>query len=134
MNAQQNQQCEPSTASDAVANAILVHELAGGVVHSFLPAAEAHKRLDEALSQRSAGSVFVVEDGIGAEIYYSVSPDLRSRIEDAKQRLRRGLHWQRVMDNHGVPVDRELRAKVANAMREILEASIGSCNPSAKTH
>lgn len=115
-----------------VADAILVHEQGGAVVHSFLRSSEANKLLDAATANRSGGSVFIVEDGMGAETYYQVSPDLRSRVAEAKHKLSRDLHWQGVLDRHGVPDDRELRAKVVRSMREILgEEAVKAAMPSS---
>lgn len=118
MNTQRNE--GDDTHERRLPDAILVHQDGVSVVHSFLPAADAHKRLDETVANGGGGSVFVLEDCMGAKLYYDVSPDLRSRVEQAKQKLKRDLHWRDVMNRHGIPADRTLRGAVANAMREIL--------------
>lgn len=101
-------------------DAILVHQVGDSVVHRFLPSAEAHQRLDEVVASGGGGAVFVLEDRMGAELYYDISPDLRSQVAQAKRKLARDIHWQAVMNRNGIPADRTLRRAVAKVIGEIL--------------
>ncbi|MFP3637573.1 hypothetical protein [Paraburkholderia sp. SIMBA_054] len=114
-----NQHLIQNDAPVRVASAILVFEDNGVVKHAVMSASEGNERLKENERQRKGGSIFIFEDD-SAQLYYDLSPDLRSRVEEAKVKLRRSLHWQAVMDKHGVPQDPAIRASVAQVLEQIV--------------
>lgn len=109
-------------ATPAKQNTILVFEAADGTVqHCFCTEAEATQRLKQAVSAGSAGSMFF-NDGLAAEMVFSVSPDLRERVEEAKRKLRNDLTVRNALNRHGVPADQDLRIKIKKAIDELRES------------
>ena len=101
-------------------NTILVFEDAGKAQHCFCTEAEATDRLQKATAAGSGGSMFINED-LGAEMVYAVSPDLRERVEEAKRKLNHDLTIRDALNRHGVPTDRDLRIKIKKAIDDLRE-------------
>jgi hypothetical protein len=106
-------------------NAILIHAKDGVAVHSFMPQSEANAQFDEIERNHAGGSVLTLDLDWDAEDFLKLSPDLRARVASAKSKLARDLKWKEVMDRHGVPPDRETRAKVSRVLQEIISATVG---------
>jgi hypothetical protein len=111
------------TSSTPMNDTILVFETEGRVAHRFCPEAEAREHVLKAPDANSGGSMFTAEGG-NAELHYSVSPDLRSRVADAKAKLARGIQIRDTLTRHGVPMDRELRGRIVKAFRELNSATL----------
>lgn len=109
-------------ATEAKKNTILVFEDADGTVrHAFCTQAEATERLKLATAAGSGGSMFINED-LGAEMVYAVSPDLRERVGEAKRKLRNDILVRDALNRQGVPNDRDLRIKIKKAIDELRES------------
>lgn len=122
-----HQPCFPTTimpteelAISALKNTILIYEEAGAVHHCFCTEAEATTRMKQAAAEGSGGSMFV-SDGMGADLTYAVSPDLRERVEEAKRKLRFDMAIRDALNRHGVPKDRDLRIQIKNAIDDLRE-------------
>lgn len=104
---------------DQLKNAILVFETEnGGVDHCYCSTSDANERLNQAVSNGSAGSIFTCDEH-EAEFIYAVSPSLRDRIDEAKRKLRSDIILRDAMNRHAVPADRDLRIKIKNAIDDI---------------
>lgn len=102
-------------------NAILVFEADdGSAQHRFCTAAEATDHLDKAAASFSGGSMFINEE-LGAEMVYAVSPDLRARVDEAKRKLKFEMAIRDALNRHGVPADRQLRISIKKAIDELRE-------------
>ena len=97
-------------------NAILIAEINGEVVHRFCRDDFARAQLEAAGKAGSGAMCLTMESGLGAELTYDLSPDVRSRVAEAKGKLRRDLKVRDVLDNHGVPQDRDIRIAVNKAI------------------
>jgi hypothetical protein len=106
-------------------NAILIHAKDGQVMHTFLPASEAHAQLNEIERNHAGGSVLALDLDWDAEDFLKISPDFRARLASARSRLDRSLKWKEIMDRHGVPSDHETRTKVFSAVQEIFSTTLG---------
>ncbi|MBG6083115.1 hypothetical protein [Rubrivivax gelatinosus] len=113
----------PSTATEAIKNTILVYEDASQVLHRFCTEVEGRDHLQHTTDNGSGASMFVTE-GMTAELVYSVAPVVRSRVEEAKCKLRQEIAVRDTLTRHGVPVDRDLRKKIFAAIKELREAAL----------
>lgn len=104
-------------------NAVLVYELNGGATHRFCPEAEARTFLASAQDNGEGASIFITE-GFEAELFYSVAPNLRSRVDAAKGRLSQVIRIRNALDKHGVPRDRDLRSKINTAFGELNQLAL----------
>lgn len=104
-------------------NTILVFEDNGVVKHRLCTEEQGKAALRHAAEQLSGGSM-MTSDVMDAEMVYSVSPDLRNRVESAKCKLRDELKLRDAMNKHGVPKDREIRASVCRAFNELRSQSV----------
>ena len=105
----------------AVDDTILVFESAPGVVdHRFCTEAEAMDRMRQAKDRNSGGSAFVSKE-IPADLAYSLSPELRDRVEAAKHKLRGDIEIRDALDRNGVPADPALRRAIYQSIRELRE-------------
>ena len=100
-------------------NAILVFETGNDDVdHCFSSTSDANDRLNQAVFNVSVGSSFTSEEH-EAEFIYTVSPNLRDRIDEAKRNLRCEIIMRDAMNRHAVPADRDLRINIKNAIDDI---------------
>lgn len=99
-------------------DSILVIEVSGKVTHEFCDQAEGQERLRSARLHHSGGSMFSCED-MNAELVYSVSPNLRERVEEAKRKLRVEIMVRDALDRNAVPRDRKLRSGIYKAVKEL---------------
>jgi len=99
-------------------DAILVFEESGRAAHYFCTEAEATERLDREVASGSGGSMFVYSD-MSAQMIYSVAPNVRERVEEAKRKLNYELAIRDALTRHGVPVDRELRINIKRAIDDL---------------
>jgi hypothetical protein len=102
-------------------NAILVSETNGVVTHHFCDATFAQGMLEYAKVNGTGDSAFFQDEDTKIDVatVYELSPDLRNRVEAAKDKLREDIRIRNAMDKHGVPKDRTLRAAVYKAFKEL---------------
>lgn len=103
-----------------IVNTILVYEVAGQVFHRFCTEAEGLEALKLAKAHGSGGSMFT-SDEMKAELVYAVAPELRSRVEEAKRKLKLEIDVRDTLTRHGVPGDHDLRVKIYAAIKELRE-------------
>lgn len=108
-----------------VKSCILVHAVDGRAEHSFMTTEEGHAALGEIQHGNGCGSIFVT-DSDDAKLIYDVSPNLRSRIAEAKISVRKHIEWTAALDRHAVPSDPELRRSIYRAVQDILDQTISS--------
>ena len=102
--------------------AILVHESQAGMVeHCFCTKEHAEAALRACPDVNSGGSMFVTEEAIEAEMVYSISPDLRARVEAAKTKLRFDIAVRDSLNRNGVPGHRDVRMAVYKSIKELRE-------------
>lgn len=108
--------------TEAVKSAVLVYETKEGAVdHCFCTSDHANAVVCASKDANTGASAFLSEDGLEAEMVYSVSPDLRGRVEAAKAKLRFDIAVRNALNRHGVPAERGLRAAVYNVITELRE-------------
>jgi hypothetical protein len=102
-------------------NAILISVTNDVISHHFCDAAFAQGMLEYAKKQGREDSAFFQEEDSKMDIsdVYNLSPELRNRVAEAKEKLRNDLRIQAALDKHGVPKDPSLRASVVRAFREL---------------
>ena len=120
MNAQTFVQPDYFTTSNSRAetDGILVHEVRGSVIHSFMPFDEVDLRRAAIRKAGGFAEGYCVADKMGAEWFMECSPQCREHIEEAKRKVRLAIKWGKVMDRLSIPADPELREKVRHAMQE----------------
>lgn len=107
--------------ASTLANTILIHEVDGRAVHCFCTEDHAKEVLRKAPDMTSGGSMFSSED-TAAELVYSVSPDLRNRVEAAKSKLAVDLAIRDALNRNGVPQDPTLRTGIYKAITELRQS------------
>lgn len=102
-------------------NAILISETNGVVSHRFCQADEAQEALREAAKAGTGCSVMLQEENTLLDIadVFEMSPEVRRRVEAAKDKLRSDLRIQAALDKHGVPKDKATRSAVYAAFKEL---------------
>jgi len=106
----------PGTTTD-VKNTILISENAGQVEHCFCNEEQAKCILLQAKELNSAGSMFTCD--IDAELVFSVSPDLRDRVDAAKTKLRRDIAIRDALTRNGVSEALDLRISIQKSILEL---------------
>jgi len=114
---------EPKPEMPEVKNTILLYEQDGGVMQCCCTEVFAKAKLDDAVSKEQGASMFSTSDGWDADLFYSVSPDFRDRVESAKTRMRRQIKIRNALDNNGVPKDMSIRRSVYKAFQELQEGN-----------
>lgn len=97
---------------------ILVIEVGGQVTHTICTQTEGQERLRNARIHHSGGSMFTSE-GMSADLVYSVSPNLRERVDEAKRKLRGEILIRDALDRNAVPRDHALRTGIYKAINEL---------------
>lgn len=106
----------------AIANAVLVYTQDGEVKQRFCNSTEAQTEFERLSAAGEGCSMFATETD-EAELLISISPDFRARVDAAKEKLRVDLRIQQALDLHGVPADRELRARIHLAFVQLQSRS-----------
>ena len=119
-----NKQAFPNLNSDhgknEVKDTILVFEKNGIVDHCFCTDAYAK----EWLSVEGVGGSAFTTDGVDADFIYSCTKNIKDRVNEAKNKLRRDLAIRDTLDRHGVPKDKDLRISIYRAIRELQETAL----------
>ena len=102
----------------AINDTILIFENNGQVEHCFCTEAQAKERLHQSKEVRSGGSMFT-SDGMDADFVFTCAPNIRERVEVAKQKLRRGIAIRDALDSNGVPKDQDLRIAIYRSITEL---------------
>jgi hypothetical protein len=100
-----------------VKDTILVFEKNGVVDHCFCTEAYAK----EWLSVEGVGGSSFTTDGVDADFVYSCAKNIKDRVDEAKDKLRRDFAIRDTLDRHGVPKDKELRTAIYRSIRELQE-------------
>lgn len=87
---------------------ILIIEDRGEPVHRFCRQDEARR----ALLKAGIGSMITSPGRVNVQRDYEHSPELRARVEAAKDKLRAELKLHAAMDRHGIPADPGLRHQI----------------------
>lgn len=103
-----------------IQDTILVFEEEGQVKHCFCSEAVANDRLLKARAGDTGGSMFT-SSGVRAESIFSISPNLRERVDAAKMKLRQDILIRDALDRNGVPRDSVLRIGIYKAISELRE-------------
>ena len=101
-------------------NAIAIYVSNGVVVHLVCSESRAKEILMDAHLKMESAQSFISDEGIDQEMMLAVSPDLCNRVLEAKKSVGLGMRIKAALDKHGIPFDRELRAKVSDAVREVI--------------
>lgn len=101
-----------------IANAILIYEENGQVKHRFCPEAEAKEYLSSVSSEMKGATMFTAE-GWASELVFSISPELRERVEEAKRKMRMQIRLRDALDRNGVPRDFNLRQSIFKAVDDL---------------
>lgn len=95
-------------------NTILVFWKDDAPQHRFCTEPEARTELDTIVSRCESGVAFFLENR-DAELIYELYAKIRERVAAAKAKLKVDMRLKLALDDEAVPLDRDLRAKIARA-------------------
>jgi len=99
-------------------NAILVLEEDGLVKHRFCAESEATEHIESCRGKPQGASMFLA-DHHDVEFVFSVSPNLRQKVEEAKEKLKNDIRLRNALDKYDVPKDFELRQSISKAFADL---------------
>lgn len=99
-----------------VENAILITHTPRGVVHTFITQASALQEIQDAFKRGEEAVMIHFADHQKAELIYRTSPNVQSRVSDAKASIHASMQLKKALDQAGVPTDLELREKIHTAV------------------